>query len=128
MGYIYHRKYNYSVACAGSNTASSNCAYDICPAGWRLPTRLELEAIANIYTTPAAMTASPFLGVYSGGEIAYDGGSLGMVKDVGHYWSSTPYDSRNAYLLMFGTFNNNSFVSVNNDFNYYLNSIRCVLK
>ena len=114
--------YSYVAACAGSNPSSGACSYDICPAGWRLPTQAELTTLKNSYSTGSALTGSPFLGVYAGnyGNSSFSNGGSG-----GYYRSSRPSGSSEAYYL--------NFFSSSADVYSYLSkalgfSVRCVAK
>ena len=113
--------YNYIAATAGTSPSSGNASSDICPKNWRLPTRAELTTLKNSYTTGTTLTASPFLGVYSG-YYSYD--SLYYGGSFGPYWSSTAYDSFSAYRLGYDSSSAN--VSSNDKNSGF--SIRCVAK
>ncbi len=113
--------YSWRAATAGYNSTSSSTPvnYDICPSGWRLPTQAELTTLKNSYSTGAALTGSPFLGVYAGiyyNSQFYDGGSYG------YYWSSTAGNSYYAYRLYFDS--SDAGVGVNYKVGGY--SVRCV--
>lgn len=106
--------YNFCAASAGTSCQTStttNTTYDICPAGWRLPTRIEQSGIASY--------SSAFSPVYSG---YYVNGSLVNTGFDGYWWSSTARSSRNQYRLHY------SSGSLNTD--YYGkrggSSVRCV--
>lgn len=76
--------YNYCAASAGTNCQTSstyNTTYDICPKGWRLPTRNEFSGITSY--------VSAFSPIYSG---RYSNGSL-YTGTFGYWWSSTAADS-----------------------------------
>lgn len=84
--------YNFCAASAGTNCQSStkyNTTYDICPKGWRLPTRSEQRGITSY--------ASAFSPVDSG---FYDYGSLRHTGSNGYWWSSTAYVSTSQYYLI----------------------------
>ena len=113
--------YSYPAATAGYNPSSGSSDYDICPRGWRLPTRSELLSLRNSYNTGAKLIDNPFQGVYAGryyGGYFHDGGVSG------HYWSSTASNSDPASFLYFGT----SYSGVDHSSKYNGNSIRCVKK
>ncbi|MBR3143654.1 hypothetical protein IKF12_00390 [Candidatus Saccharibacteria bacterium] len=74
--------YSYAAATAGTNPSSGDATSDICPRGWRLPTRVEFDALISNFGTN--LTASPFLGVYSGFYYESHYNALG-----GNYLSST---------------------------------------
>ena len=90
--------YSYPAATAGANPSSGDATSDICPAGWRLPTKVEYETLIATYNTGPKLIASPFLGVYGGSyydSTFYYGGT------GGYYWSSTASGSTTAYRMYF---------------------------
>ncbi|MBR3324159.1 hypothetical protein IKG24_01295 [Candidatus Saccharibacteria bacterium] len=93
--------YSYPAATAGTNpnTDGVNATSDICPAGWRLPTKSEYETLIGTYNTGPKLTASPFLGVYAGN---YYGSAFRFGGSYGYYWSSTASGSTTAHLMYFG--------------------------
>ena len=93
--------YSYPAVTAGTNpdTDGVNATSDICPAGWRLPTKSEYETLLGTYDTAAKLTASPFLGVYGGNY--YNSTLYGGA--YGNYWSSTASGSTTAYNMYFGS-------------------------
>jgi len=110
---------------------------DPSPADYRVPTKKELESLANtmyvthVWTningiygyrcTDKATGASLFLPA-----VGYRYGSSGLLNSVGsfgYYWSSTPYLTTNAYYLIF--YSNNFYVYHNNNRTYCF-SIHCV--
>lgn len=85
--------YNFCAASAGTNcqtSSATNTTYDICPKGWRLPTRSEQIGIAG------TSYVSAFSPVYSGN---YYNGSLYYTGSNGYWWSSTAYNSNTQYYL-----------------------------
>ena len=113
--------YSYVAAVAGSNPSSGIAPYDICPKGWRLPTSGEYNNLANNYTSGVTLTASPFLGVYSGdyswGQY-YNGGTYSFT------WSSSAYNSSIAYMLRFdNVFSDSSYTNKSIG-----HAVRCVAK
>ncbi|MBR3324107.1 hypothetical protein IKG24_01025 [Candidatus Saccharibacteria bacterium] len=112
--------YSYVAATAGTNPSSGDATSDICPKGWRLPTRAEFNTLRSNYTTGVALTASPFLGVYAGSYYKssfYDGGLYG------YYWSSTAGNTAANRLYFDSSNTDDSSVGKNNGY-----SIRCVLQ
>lgn len=108
--------YNYCAASAGTNCQSSsatNTTYDICPAGWRLPTDSENYGIAGFYD-------SAFSPVYSG---RYRNGSLDDTGSYGSWWSSTADGSSYQYYLYYYGGNLRATDYGNK---YYGFSVRCV--
>lgn len=87
--------YNYCAASAGTNCQSStkyDTTYDICPKGWRLPTKTESDGI----------TGTSYISAFSpvtGGYYHYDGSLRNTGR--GYWWSSTANDSTNQYSLRY---------------------------
>ena len=75
--------YNYAAASAGTikGTASNmtTTTYDICPAGWRLPTRAEIQSLGGTSYVDA------FNPLYGGN---YGSGTLYYATTHGFWWSS----------------------------------------
>ena len=108
--------YNYCAASAGTNCQSStkyDTTYDICPKGWRLPTKTEFDGITG---TSYISAFSPVTGGY------YGRGSLRDTSD-GYWWSSTASSSRNQYYLYYNgsSLNTYDYDKVNG---YYVRCIR----
>lgn len=86
--------YNFCAASAGTNCQDStkyDTTYDICPSGWRLPTRSEFSGI----------TGTSYISAFSpvtGGR--YYNGSL-YNTSYGYWWSSTAYNSVDQYGLYY---------------------------
>lgn len=133
-GTAYGTAYNYYAASAGtisSNYNTSNASYDICPAGWRLPTGNiggEFDILYNnvLYNTPSNMHAAILNG---GAAFAYAGGFSNSTPlqqgNNGSYWSSTKGIETNMYRLYLDstTVYTEMQIPRNNS-----GSIRCVLK
>lgn len=84
--------YNFCAVSAGTKcnaSSSSNTTYDICPKGWRLPTKSEIAGIIGY-----SSAFSPVTGGY------YNAGSL-RTTGSGYWWSSTAYDSINRENLVY---------------------------
>ena len=113
--------YNYAAATAGTNPSSMEAIYDVCPKGWRLPTREENITIKGTYNSGNALTSAPWYGVYGGyygNGLFYNGGQNG------YYWSSAAYDETYAHVLNF-----NSTTVVANAVGKDLGrSVRCMIK
>jgi len=122
--------YNYVAATASTNPSSGYFGYDICPAGWRLPTHAEFRALRSNYSTGNALTSGPFHAVYSGVySIIYAGGGPETISfndggSLGYYWSSTAIDSSNAYSLGF----NSTGAGLGTTDRNLLLPVRCVAK
>ena len=109
--------YNYCAASAGTNCSSSNSSnttYDICPKGWRLPTKTEFDGING---TSYISAFSPIYGGY------YYIGSLFGSSTRGVWWSSTANGSSSQYSLGYG---NGSLYTTNFSLNYYGLYVRCI--
>ena len=78
--------YSYAAATAGTNPSSGDATSDICPKGWRLPTRAEFSTLISSYSTGSALTGLPFLAVYGG---LYYNSSFSYGGSIGRYLSST---------------------------------------
>lgn len=131
-GTAYGTLYNYYAASAGTISGSSNsnnASYDICPAGWRLPTggsSGEFKALYSQYNSNALMRASiensgaafALAGYFSDAAPA-DQGSYGI------YWSSTRGNGANMYVLFLNTSIVGPAYGNNRNSGY---AIRCVLE
>ena len=110
--------YNFCAASAGTNCQDStkyDTTYDICPKGWRLPTRSEFSGITG---TSYISAFSPITGGY------YIGGSLSNIS-TGFWWSATAFASNNQYNLRYN--GNSLYTSISgsgNDFGFYVRCIR----
>lgn len=126
--------YNFYAASAGTITDSSNSVdaeYDVCPAGWRMPTGgngtySEWNNLYAQYNTSAKLRAAPSNG---GAGISLGGfavtGSRGYVGSYGVYWSKSYAQSANMYNLLLTT---SSVDAINSIDRTYGASIRCILK
>ena len=107
--------YNFCAASAGTNCQSSSAydtTYDICPKGWRLPTRSEQSGITS---TSYVSAFSPVTGGY------YNSGSL-YYTGYGYWWSSTASNSLSQYYLYY----NSGSLNANGIGKYRGFSVRCV--
>ena len=102
-----------------------NAANSICPAGWRLPkNRNAGSSIEGNEQITQISSYDGILGEYQWGAYNYLEGGFNAIRsnplwlarsgrvcdgslydtgDIGNYWSSTVYDSREAYELVFGS-------------------------
>ena len=126
-GTPYGTLYNYYVASAGTISGDVNNAdaqYDICPAGWRLPTgdynHGEFKALYSQYNSPELMRAS----ITNGGAAFALAGMFNGQSYVGGYWASTrSTDTSMDYLVI-----SNSYVVPYASYNRnYAFSVRCIL-
>ena len=137
-GTPYGTLYNYYAATGGTisgDSNSTNATYDICPAGWRLPTggngNFEYYNIYNYYNSYSSMRAS-----YNNGGAAFNqpgwfgGGSATSNVNLGlsgSFWSSTTYN----YNYRYGMYVATSGSTVQRDAPMIRNgghSIRCIKK
>ena len=131
-GTAYGTLYNYYAASAGTisgSSNSSNASYDICPAGWRLPTggsSGEFQALYAEYNSNALMRASI---ENSGAAFALAGyfnrAAPANQGSYGLYWSSTRSDGSCMYNL---SFNTSSVSPADRGYRNNGNAVRCVLK
>ena len=129
-GNRYGTLYNYYAASAGTisgNTSSGDTEYDICPAGWRLPTNSELQTLYSNYNS-VALLRSP---IESGGAgfalpgYFLDSSPTGQGSN-GYYWSSTVNQSNDTYMHRLNI--NTDSVNLNAVSRDRGFSIRCVLE
>ena len=127
----YGNFYNWYAATAGQGTCSmtsGSVSYDICPAGWRLPTLAEFNTLYISTGSSASNMLSTAAGDnYWGAVLAgsRNGSSTWQQGTYGYYWSSTARNASSAYALR------PSSSSVNPQFSmvkYYGFSVRCVAK
>ena len=105
--------YNYCAASAGTvcSQTQQDATQDICPKGWRLPTRNEMNGITSY--------ASAFSPVYSG---YYNNGSLYSTGSYGYWWSATADDSLFQHFLSY----NGGSLSTSSDYKIRGYSVRCI--
>ncbi len=123
--------YNYYAATGGTINGSSNAnnaTYDICPAGWRLPTggsNGELGAIYNNYNENSLIRAPMSIGGAAFGITGYFSGTTVNVNGTyGYYWSSTRSSNTNMRYIMIWSTGSNAASTLNRRTGA---SIRCVL-
>ena len=105
--------YNYCAASAGTvcSQTQQDASYDICPKGWRLPTRTEFDGITSYISAFSPVT----------GGFYYDGSLTNT--SLGFWWSSTAYNIYNQYSLRY--YNGSlDTVSVSKNFGHYVRCIR----
>lgn len=97
--------YNYCAASAGSycydsGAGTGNAQYDLCPAGWRMPTSGssgEYQALYAAYSSDATSfrnaLSTPLPGYFSGGYATSQG-------SYGYFWSSIYSNTDNMYRLL----------------------------
>lgn len=110
--------YSWYAANAGYPVTVSS--YDICPKGWRLPSKTELTALVNTYSTAAALTADPFSATYG-----YYGSSE-FIGTFSGYFSSNTSGMGSPYYLYLSSYSNS--VGIDGEGGYGAGySVRCVL-
>ena len=117
--------YNYCAAsagtyCAEANESEGDAEYDICPAGWRMPT----GGSGGEYQVLSDLLGSDFIDVMHlplSGRF-YDGAS-GSIDQDGYFWSSTYRDGVRMYYLNRSNQTINTTGSYRRDRGY---SMRCV--
>ena len=122
--------YNYCAASAGSycydegSDAGTNASYDLCPAGWRMPTSGssgEYRALYTAYSSDATSfrnaLSTPLSGYFSVGSASNQG-------TEGGFWSSTYYDDKFMTLLLVYS---SSASPSSRGYRYVGRSVRCLL-
>ncbi|MBR3132319.1 hypothetical protein IKG33_02845 [Candidatus Saccharibacteria bacterium] len=130
-GTRYGTLYNYCAASAGTICTASNssdAAYDICPAGWRLPTDNELATLLN---NSAYNNNKIHASISSGGAAVALSGFFNTsgAQDVDNYtdyWSSVRDSGSNVRMKIGLT--DGEFYEPDVMYRYVGGSIRCVLK
>ena len=130
----YGTLYNFYAASAGTISGDvnyNNASYDICPAGWRLPTggpAGEFDTLYTHYNSSALMRASVANG---GAAFAAAGrfweGANSLEGSNGYYWASNRSTDTYMYDLMFFGYNT-SIYPLSNNYRSLGFSIRCILK
>lgn len=114
----YGAYYNYCAASAGevcNNSTKADATRSICPAGWKLPTQAQLNAVPS---KDSHFTAAAGLAGY------YYGGSLYYAGTLGHWWASTASSATNQYYLGYGS--DYDIWYVVGGYKYSGSSVRCV--
>ena len=115
----YGAYYNYCAASAQTvcnDTTQADATQDICPAGWKLPTQAQSNALPqkDSHFTAASGLAGTYLG-----------GSLSEASTIGSWWTSTADSATYQYYLYYGS-SFGGFWGVSSYYKYYGISIRCV--
>ena len=115
-----------NVGCAGTG-ASANACQGICPAGWHVPTRSELENAKKVFQESYNCTAGRCWKPGSAWDGTINGranGSNGTSEtDRGHYWSSTYNSAGTADMLYFNDSGTADFWGLSKDYGV---TVRCV--
>lgn len=121
--------YNYYAATGGTISGtgvSANAKYDICPAGWRMPSNSELTGLYSVYNS-ATLLRSPIESdgaAFTTASRFSSNSGAGTGKN-GYYWTSTATASSNIVYGM--SFSSSSVTTDLNSYRYYGQSIRCIL-
>ena len=121
--------YNYCAATAGtycsdSSSGSGNAEYDICPAGWRLPTGGENGEYKNLYSLiDEESTFGDTLRIVLPGS--FYGDSFSNFHNRAYFWTSTGYEAGNVRTVTLQ--NSNVYPADYHNRDYGFN-IRCVAK
>jgi uncharacterized protein (TIGR02145 family) len=133
----YGRLYNWATAMnnSASSSANPNSVQGVCPSDWHLPSNAEWDALVT--AVGGSSTGGTKLKAASGWNIngtddygfsalpggMGSGGSFYVVGNNGYWWSSTQYNTSNAYYKSMS-----EYVYVDNQFNdkFFLFSVRCV--
>ncbi len=123
--------YNYCAASAGSycydgGSGTGNASYDLCPAGWRMPTGGYSGEYKALYTAYSSNVTN-FLNALSTPLSGYfDSGSASSQGSSGDFWSST-YAYSDGYGMYYLRFDSNSVNPANYYTRYFGYSLRCLL-
>ena len=115
--YLVGNYYQWGAATAGY-TGTGESVQSICPAGWTLPSRSQLQALLNSGLSNSNFMNAPYF-LLRGGFLSYT--YLYGAKNFGVYWSSTPYDLNSAYVWYLNTDD-----IVTHFVRYFGPSVRCV--
>ena len=114
----YGAYYNYCAASAGevcNNSTKADATRSICPAGWKLPTQAQLNAVPS---KDSHFTAAAGLAGY------YGGGTLSRAGSNGFWWGSTADSATYQYSLYY--YKGYDYWGVNYGSKYNGFSVRCV--
>ena len=132
----YGALYNYYAATGGSisGTSFAVAEYDICPAGWRMPTGGASGDFAKLYQNSSYNTYSKMVSS-TGARFAltgvYDSSiqKIARIDSMADYWTSAPYSNNSR--LNLSLWNNTVYATqYENTYMYNGNiaAVRCVLK
>lgn len=114
--------YSYPAATAGSNPNTGSSTYDICPKGWRLPNRDDVDdEMIWPNKVDTDLVSGAWHGVYSG-QISQ---GVHNQSSYAYYWLSANTGDYTAYVLFYG----NSYASTMSSYTKFLGAaVRCVAK
>jgi uncharacterized protein (TIGR02145 family) len=119
-----------ATAGVGDSSANGRVTQDICPKGWRLPTKTEHETLYSYYNSLSALKdyqgPDYWLSGYAINQPTYNHSDFhpGQSK-FGVYWSSLASSDGNAYVLYLDSERNNVEPALSMDRSYGFN-IRCI--
>ena len=127
-GNAYGTLYNYCAASGQTICESTNvtATYDVCPAGWRLPTTQELEELSELYNTVEKIRAPIESGGFGFVLAGRFSPTITNQGTSGHLWSSSPNGTSQRRLMTVmksGTITPDGYINRS-----YGASIRCILK
>ena len=114
----YGTYYNFCAVSAGevcNDTTQQDATRSVCPAGWKLPTQAQLNAVPQ---KDSHFTAA------SGHAGYYVGGSLNYAGKYGGWWAFTADSATYQYYLFYNS--DSVYWHVSNYYKYNGNSARCV--
>ena len=125
----YGAYYNFCMATAGdvcsysySGSFSENVS-DICPTGWRIPTKKQWNAIINSPNAVALFNAQ------IGGGYMASSSSTPLNSNLAEYWSTTSFSSIYGYVPYVIKANSSEiWLSDGGNLRYYGQTIRCIYK
>ena len=134
-GTAYGTLYNYYAVSAGTisgNTNNNDAIYDICPAGWRLPTgglSGEFQTLYNQYSSSLSLIMAP---IANGGAALATAGyfyyNTPMGVGDGYYWTSTRQSNTNIYSPMLDVYEYNELATSQSAPRVFGYSVRCLAK
>ena len=125
--------YNFVAASAGTVTGeynSSSATHSICPYGWKLPSITEYATLLSSHDIEddaegSAIAQSTPLSFGLTGELPYNSTSVSHQNEQGYWWSATPADEEDYYIMHIGT---NGADAESYGGRYSGRSIRCVAR
>ena len=98
--------YNYCAAtvgtyCYSANSGDGNVYYDICPAGWKLPSYTEVDSLNNSTSNILSSFNLIRSGIYLSGGTESEPDSISYAGSRGAYWTSNGYSMRSSYARVF---------------------------
>lgn len=92
-----------TAACTNAATPIPDPAISVCPAGWRLPTGSSASELVGLNATANGNAADSDAGLRTNWLLQRGGfwrTSINSTGSQARYWSSTPYSSTGAYMLV----------------------------